>query len=342
MKWNVLLLALSGLSFTASPYAAMVSKDTDKDSPICSSTLCAFNNPGGLYLSGTGYYVLPSETGLGLVTDSWLFTTSSGPSAQSTPFDPSYKWAGGFSVGYDIPTSANNIEFNYLRLRNDTHAVNSFSNGATSFASILFPDAIIPAGAIANFVSDAKLHYTVNQYDVKVGRKYSETSGVFYLKPSIGVRYAQIKHNLTFIQPGQVESNYSGTGPMFSLDGHYAFNHGFGLLGYFDYALMSGNMSADSYVVLGQKYSFSWPNRNRVVNNVTGKIGLDYTHALTNSATWTVAAGYQINEYFSAMDTIRGITNAGGAGILGAQRVFGCESNNFSFQGLFITLSAHA
>lgn len=49
--------------------------------------------------------------------------------------------------------------------------------------------------------------------------------------------------------------------------------------------------------------------------------------------------GYQINEYLSSMDTIRGFTGIGG---LGPQRIAGNETNNFSFQGLFLSLTLHA
>lgn len=102
---------------------------------------------------------------------------------------------------------------------------------------------------------------------------------------------------------------------------------------------MAGSMQSYSAVFLGSNLSYSWPKRNRVVNNVTGKIGLDYTHRLQNTSTWTTAVGYQINEYFSAMDTIRGFTGLGG---LGPQRIAGNETNNFSFQGLFLSLTLHA
>lgn len=47
--------------------SAPLPKYIDKDGPVCTNLLCAFNSPGGLYVSGTGYYVQPSETGLGLV-----------------------------------------------------------------------------------------------------------------------------------------------------------------------------------------------------------------------------------------------------------------------------------
>ncbi|WP_454781791.1 Lpg1974 family pore-forming outer membrane protein [Legionella sp. WA2022007384] len=346
MTLKFLPFVLAGCCLVNTVSSAPPPKYIDKDGPVCTSMLCAFKNPGGLYVSGTGYYVQPSETGIGLVTDSWLFNVPGGTQAESKPFDPDYQWAGSVAVGYDIPMSANNIEVNYLYLKNKTHAVNTFANGSTLFGSILFPDAFIPRDFLPDLVSDAYLTYRVDQADVRAGRKYSDTSGVFKIRPSLGVRYAQIRHNLSFAAPGHVTSKFSGAGPLFSLDGHYDLGYGFGLLGYFDYALMAGSMQSFSEVFLGTNFSFNWPKRNRVVNNITGKIGLDYTHVLTNTATWTAAIGYQINEYLSAMDTLRGFTGitAGPTGVanLGPQRIAGNETNNFSFQGLFLSLTVHA
>ncbi len=345
MTLKFLPLTFLGLCIANSATAATapLPKYIDKDGPVCTSMLCAFKNPGGLYVGGTGYYVQPSETGIGLVTDSWLFTVANGTQSQSKPFDPDYQWAGSVTLGYDIPMTANNIEVNYLYLKNKTHAVNSFSNGSTLFGAILFPDVYF--GPSPSFVSDAYLTYRVDQADIKAGRKYTDTSGVFSIRPSLGVRYAQIKHNMDFMAPGHIASKFSGAGPLFSFDGHYNLGHGFGLLGYIDYALMAGSMEASSEVTLGTTMSFTWPKRNRVINNITGKIGLDYTHALTNTATWTAAVGYQINEYLSAMDTLRGFTglsvNTTGLN-MGPQRIAGYETNNFSFQGLFLSLTLHA
>ncbi|KTD40513.1 Lpg1974 family pore-forming outer membrane protein [Legionella parisiensis] len=340
-----LLLAFVGFCAASAASSAPLPPYIDKDGPVCTGVLCAFKNPGGLYVSGTGYYVQPSETGIGLVTDSWLFNVPGGTQAESTPFDPDYQWAGSVAVGYDIPMSANNIEVNYLYLKNKTHAVNSFANGSVLFGSILFPDAFIPIASMPGLVSDAFLNYRVDQADIRAGRKYSDTSGVFKIRPSLGVRYVQIKHDLSFAAPGHVSSKFSGAGPLISLDGHYDLGHGFGLLGYFDYALMAGSMQSFSEVFLGSNFSFKWPKRNRVVNSITGKIGLDYTHALTYSTTWTAAIGYQINEYLSSMDTLRGFTGVTFSpdGVnLGPQRIAGNETNNFSFQGLFLSLTLHA
>ncbi|KTD13682.1 hypothetical protein Lgra_0817 [Legionella gratiana] len=87
--------------------------------------------------------------------------------------------------------------------------------------SILFPNATIPIDFDPDRVSDAYLTYRVDKVDAKAGRKSSDTSGVFTMHPSLGVRYAQIKHNLSFAAPGELSSKFSGSGPLISLDGHY-------------------------------------------------------------------------------------------------------------------------
>lgn len=38
---------------------------------------CLQDSPGGFYASGTGYYVKPGETGIGMITDSWLYNLRS-------------------------------------------------------------------------------------------------------------------------------------------------------------------------------------------------------------------------------------------------------------------------
>ncbi|RUR05647.1 Lpg1974 family pore-forming outer membrane protein [Legionella sp. km772] len=298
---------------------------------VCNSFLCAANNPGGFYLGISGVYGQPSETGLGLVTDSWLYGTT----AISKPFDPDYKWYGIAKLGYDIPGTANNVEINYLFLNNGTHAVNDFSDGSIGFGSILFPDATVPP--TPGFVSDALLTYKVSQVDGKVGRKYSDVSGAYQIRTSVGVRWAELKHSLVFAAPGNMISRFQGTGPLFSLDGRYGFGSNFGLVGALDYGLLIGQANSHSFVNLGTNYGFEWPKRNRVVNSVTGKLGIDYTYNYSNLAQFTLEGGYQVNEYFNAMDTIRGTL-----GFDSIQRINGLETNDFSVQGPYVSLTVHA
>lgn len=306
------------------------------DEPVCHSVLCAFQDKGGIYAGVSGYYVRPAETGLGLVTDSWLVANPGGFTAESKPFTPKFKWQGSVKLGYDFPLSANNIEASYFHLSNNTHAVNTFeSTGSIGFGSVLFPDAIIPP--TSGFVSDALLKYTVDQVDLKVGRKYTDISGGFSLRPSLGVRYAELDHSLTFAAPGSLISEYQGVGPLLSLDANYKLGHGFGLVGYFDYALLMGNISSNSYINLGGvNFGFSWPSGERVVNSLTGRLGVDYSHIFASASQVTIEAGYQASEYLNAMDTIRGFIVDGGI-----QHIAGHETNSFSFRGPYASLTVH-
>ena len=335
-KFRCIPLFLAGLYLSGNALA--VSPVLDKDGPVCSSVLCAFNTKGSLYAGITGYYVKPSETGLGMVTDSWLYGSPGNFTAIGKPFDPVHKWAGSVKLGYNLPMSANNLEVSYLFLDNKTHAVNDFSDGSIGFGSILFPDATVPP--TPGFVSDAYLTYKVNQVDLKAGRKYSDVSGVFAIRPSLGLRYAELKHTLTFAAPGNMISTYNGVGPMLSVDGNYALGHGFGLVGYFDYGLLIGKINAHTYLnSLGTNFNFSWPERDRIVNSLTGKIGLDYTHHFASSSSFTIEAGYQISEYINSMDTIRGTLPLDPGAI---QRINGYETNSFGFRGPYISLAAVA
>lgn len=335
MDIRCISLVLAGLCF--STIASAIPKEMDKDGPICSSVLCAFKEKGGFYAGVSGYYVQPVETGIGLVTDSWLFVSPGGFTAESKPVDTKYKWAGAVKIGYDFPMSANNIEVNYLHLGNNTHAVNSFANGAIGFGSVLFPDVVIPLASFPELVSDAHLRYTLNQVDVKVGRKYRDVSGVFSIRPSLGLRYVELEHNLSFAAPGNAVSEFNGVGPMLGVDANYQLGRGFGLVGYFDYGLLMGHINSHSFLNLGgPNFNFSWPDRGRLVNNFTGRLGIDYNYVCSNSSTIGIEIGYQASEYLNATDTLRGYIFTGGV-----QHIAGNETNNFSFSGPYASLTIH-
>lgn len=303
---------------------------------ICTSSLCAFDSPGGFYIAGTALYVRPSETGLGMVTDSWQYAVPGGIRSVSKPFDPDHEWEGAAKIGYDFPMSANTIELSYLRLDNDTHAINDTSDAPISFGSYFFPNVLLPILPGQPFVSDAHLHYELDQVDLKLSRLYRDTSANFSIRPSLGIRYVTLDHSLTFIAPGNVISEYEGGGPLFSLDGRYEFFDGFGLIGYFDYGLLVGQINSHSHVTLGGvDFSFTSPDRDRIVNSITGKIGFDYNYIFANSSRLIIEAGYQINEYFNSMDMIRGE-------IAPAQKLVGIETTSFAFRGLYVSVGWHA
>jgi hypothetical protein len=311
-----------------------------KEPSLCegSSALCAMLTPGGFYGTATGYYLRPSETGIGMATDSWQYVLPGGGlEALSKPVDPEGKWNAGFVVGYDIPDSADSIELSYLYLNNNYHAVNGLQGGPLTFGAIFFPDVTFtPPGT---FVSDAQLRYRVDQVDLKVGRTYIDYQGQFTLRPKIGVRYARINHDFTFLAPGNVMSHFKGAGPLLGIDGRYSLLHSnWGLVGTFEYAAIVGRVDAHSFLNFPIYVTYISPERDRVVNSFTAKLGIDYKYHFKNSNGFAaVEGGYQVNQYNDAMDMIRG-----NYFVQGAQKVAGVETTSFNFHGPYISLTLHA
>jgi hypothetical protein len=326
-------IALSTVLSLSSAYAG-----TAGEAPVCDA-LCADTTMTGFYGSIMGSWLRPSETDIGMVTDSWQRTDGNGvTTAEDRPADTKHEFEGSFAIGYDFAESANSIEFNYFHLKNSTNAVN-VADGANLFSSYFFPGATFPP--TPDFVSNATLKYTVNQADIKLARRYSQMDGLYSIRPAMGVRYAELKHDLSFIAPGYVRSEFSGAGPMFSVDGSYKLGHGFHLLGYFDSSLLVGNVDAKNYLSFGGGTTyFTKPNHDRLVTTISGRLAVDYTYGMANGMNIAIEGGYQASEYFNAFDLLRGnvVFNPALAGN-GIQDII---TTNFAVTGPYIKLAMHA
>lgn len=322
----------SALLLSTSLYAV-----PNKDGTGCSGdALCADRTESGLYGSITGNWFRPSETDIGMVTDSWQ-TTSGGVTTDSDrPFRPDHELEGSYTLGYDFQGSANGIEFNYFHLDNSSRSVNAF-NGETLFTSYFFPGASLPPAP--GFVSDANLTYKIDQADLKLTRKLTQFIDHFSVRPALGIRYAKLKHDLTFAAPGYVRSEFSGAGPMFSVDGSYEIGRGFSLIGYVDGALLVGETDANSYLNFGGTVYFKKPDNYRTVSNVNGRVGLNYTHSM-NEMLVSAEVGYQASQYFNPFDLIRG--NVAFAPGLVGRGINDIITTNFAVNGPYVKLGLHA
>lgn len=335
-------LALSSsLAFSANHVVKPMNFDGPLKEPVsiceANSVFCAFRSPGGFYASGTALYVRPSETGLGMFTDSWQYSVSGGTLSQSKPFDVSHDWAGAGTIGYDFADSANSIEGTYFGLRSSTNAYNTSGDngGATSFGSVFFPDVTLPNPPFF-VISDANLKYKLDQADLKVARLYTEGSGRFTFRPKAGVRFLKLEHRLVFKAPGNVISSYKGAGLLFGLDSRYSVYNHFGLVANVEYAYIAGLLTSHSYLNLAAYETYNSPKRDRIVSNFVGKLGVDYRCVFGNGMLTTLEAGYQINQYTNAMDTIRGNVLPGGT------KIVDISTNSFGFRGPYLTLAVHA
>jgi len=295
------------------------------------SGLYAMKEQEGGYLGITGFYIKPSETGLGQVTDSWQYPIN-GSTALSKPFNPSHDTEGEIILGYDIPCSADSMELRYFHLDNHTHAVNDSSGGPSSFGSIFF-NISIPAPTL---VSDANLVYKLDQIDFKFARTFMEESGKFSFKPNIGLRYAKLDHQLLFLV-GKVKSHFRGIGPIFGIDTAYNVWRCISFIASFEYSPIIGQINSGSQLRFATNEIFISPKIDRIVHNVKGNLGLNYRYTFANESSAALEAGYQIGEYINAMDTIMAQSSALGA----VQKINNIQTNSFSYRGPYLNVTYH-
>ena len=311
------------------------------------SLLCSAPMKSGFYVGVTGLYLTPSETGIGLFTDSWQYTdpNTGKTTSKSKPFDPDGNWSVGAKLGYNFGESANNLEFDYFYLNNKTHAVNDSSGNPSSFGSVFF-NINIPNPASIDLVSDAHLEYTVNQYDLWFGHTYSQSPDGFMFKPAIGVRFADLEHDMTFAAPGYVKSSFQGVGPELGFDVRQGFSSsGFGLVGHFDAALLASSVDGSSGLAFPPlNEEFKSPSQERVSSAFTGKLGLDYRHTFSNESMIAIEGGYQATRYSDAFDIVEAdavipVVNQSGTVVGATQQIQDIHTDNFSFMGPYLSLT---
>jgi hypothetical protein len=297
---------------------------------------------GGFFVGVTGMYAKPSETGLGDANNSWQYASVDTITSLNKPIKSSQQWEVGFDVGYNFPNSSNSLEFSYFQLRNSKHFLKG-TEGVYSLGSIFFPDITLVDPSSINYVANSHLKYKLNQYDLFLGHQMNDVIGNFSLKPTFGLRFAELTHDFPFAVPGYVDSKFNGVGPTFGLDGNFALWHsGFNIVGHVDGALLDGNVESKSFIFLsGTNLYYKSPDRNRIVPTLTARLGADYEYVFANQSSLTLEVGYEAAEYFNGIDLIRGDTNASDS--LGTAvhtpRITSIDTNDFAYQGPYATLT---
>lgn len=314
-------------------------------SAVCDgSALCAMENRGGFYVSATGAYVRPSESGLGLATGSWQYNGDNGSIvSRGDPIDTDHDWAGGLKLGYDFCGSANTLELSYFHLDTSNSAYHDLADNPISFGSIFFPNVFFDL-PLPGFATEPHLVYELNQVTFLAKHGFEEKCGQFTLTPMLGLRWAELEHDYRF-DTGHVYSKFNGFGPVFGLDGSWGFMKCFSLVGRFDYSPIIGKIRSNSRRIDsdGESY-FTSPKADRIVHNLNAKLGVDYTYTFCDQQQATFELGWQASQYLNATDILRGNyrVNSGNPNIpLVVQRILGIESNTFSFQGPYLEAMWH-
>ena len=97
-----------------------------------------------------------------------------------------------------------------------------------------------------------------------------------------------------------------------------------------DNALLVGNTRANSVLNFGGSFRYKSPNNTRIVDAITGKLGVDYSFGFANDSNLKFELGYQASVYFNPFDMIRGELPP-------TQRIIGLETTTFSYNGPYLS-----
>lgn len=304
--------------------------------------------PGGFFLGGTAFYLQPSANN-GDLDFAILGTGTIAPfHSLIKSHDPDYDWGWGVNVGYIFPQTGNDVAVNYWHVGIDnTDSV--FGPGFFSaIFPITFTNqnvAITDFALLTNHLF-SKLEFDFDQGDISFGQ-FIDVGCRLILHPTVGIQYTRIDQGISsnlaasasgvdsgvafsfpVISSANLKSDFDGIGPRIGMDGTYYLGAGFGLAGHFAAALLVGDLDSKLTAFSSEaggdfqgavniippltvQNSFSLNSTRRIVPNLQGKLGVDYTYMFNNAANSyvTLEVGYQVDEYFNALDYLRSSGN---------------------------------
>jgi hypothetical protein len=304
-----LSLALVALGLSASAFA-----DTGVVIP---------SQEGGFKIGIDALYLRATNSDLDYAT-SFAFPVVNTASTLNAAADPNFNWGFYAQVGYLFPCTGNDITLGYTYLRNnESNSIVTAPPAPNRFIS-LTPFGGLNLGLVGFFsAANVKAEFDLNAVDLDMGQRF--TTDGYDMRMFAGLRYASINHTLssngvngivilTNSGTQKFTSDYQGVGPRIGMDGRYCLQSGFGLDANFSTALLVGNIDAkydaSSVVILATpnaRYQANSGSRTRVVPVLEAKLGADYVYISDNCSKSSLMfeAGYQVTNYFNAIDHVR-------------------------------------
>jgi hypothetical protein len=262
---------------------------------------------------------------------------------------PQYESGYRVHFGYIFPLTSNDISINYgdLTASSTTHSFAppsgflwTISNGSIGTVSDIDTTAFPVAAERADISADFRWQTGNIEFGKRV-KFYNLMMRVF-----AGLGYAKVGENITITyEDGFVNSSdpipatvaldtlfqgndFSGFGPRLGLAADLGFGCGFSLVGLVGTDLLVGTFNSDFTEISssGDTATLNPTKRTRLAPAIDAKLGLAYTIPLKNCAQISIEAGYQLNQYFNASDTLRFSSNS---------NAFVKEEQDVSFDGLY-------
>jgi hypothetical protein len=318
MKKLALALATLGLTVSLAAYASAPTGTQ-------SFQVAVPDIKAGFDFTLTGLYLKPTAS------DTQLFYAETQADGVDTNHytEPSYSPAFSLGIGYAFKNSGNDVRLNW------THLNSSDSDSTTGV--LVIPNLHDP------FNANSTVKFKYDAVDLDFGQ-YLNLGTHLQTRWFAGARFARINEDQNALFSAVAvdfpathfltnSSKFTGIGPRVGVDGNYYMGKGFGFVTQLAASLLAGRVDSNTTWVDIPR-SVGAPSQNRIVPALDGKLGIDYSKALHNGSHFTLEAGYQITEYFNALDRD---TNAwvDTSHLVSSN---GTTSSNFGFQGPYLSV----
>ena len=290
MKTKISLILLGLGLASASAYAGAV--DTTP-MPVSNDINVTVPDQSGMWSFGVNAVLLQPVS-----NDFTYFHTSTDSATNYQTVDQSYHWWFGADVTYAFPGNGRDVTLAYEGFHG------SDSNSAVA----------LPLGV------EGKTDTSYDAGDLVFGQKLDVGQRI-RLHPFVGVRYATIDVKNTAgytyfdadnkalgATTGIQEGTFSGIGPRFGSDAQINLGQGFSIRGRLGLSALIGSsnptldyVTTDYTTNTSAPYSINQDSSTRVVPELDGRLGLNYTYDFNSNMAMGVEAGWQAVNYFNAV-----------------------------------------
>jgi len=301
MKTNISLILLGlGLVSASAAYAGSVSEPM----PVSNDINVTAPDQSGMWSFGATAVLMQP------VSDSLrYFTTDTANSTDFNTVDQAYHWWFGADVTYAFPGNGRDVTLAYEGLHG------SDSDNATGPGSFDLASGVVTGDVVAN----AKVDTRYDAADLVFGQKLDVGQRI-RLHPFMGLRYAYIdvKNTVDYTLSDSTgalgalsakqEGSFSGIGPRFGSDAQINLGQGFSVRGRLGLSALIGSskptlestltdVAADTIT----PQSYNQESTTRVVPEMDGRLGLNYTYDFDSNMAMGLEAGWQAVNYFNAV-----------------------------------------
>ena len=329
MKTKISLILLGLGLVNASAYAGAVAEPM----PVSNDINVTAPDQSGMWSFGaTAVLMQPSNTAFNYADENTFGFNNDGTVFNSDTkhhtVNEGYHWWFGVDVAYAFPGSGRDVTLAYEGLHGTTK----------DHTSIPDADNVILGSTFSNFLyataeGEAETNYDAG--DLLFGQKLDVGSRI-RLHPFAGLRYAYIntqdignytggRDSTAYFGPNnpfptsvdssenaELENTFNGIGPRFGSDAQVNLGEGFSIRGRLGLSALIGSRSIDNSALItyydvndvavgSVKTNTNSESQTRVVPEIDGRLGLNYTHNLNANLALGVEAGWQATNYFNVI-----------------------------------------